>query len=91
MAAYMHPQAVLIDSSAGEQHWFLAGVRDQVQGQNIALIELPERPLDRLGWLTKLDSGSLAGKSCFSHAGRLLLTMCRMEQGHLRHHCAGPF
>ncbi|KAH8172906.1 glycosyltransferase 2 [Sarocladium implicatum] len=60
MGAYMHPQAVLVDSSAGEHSWFLAGVRDQLQSQKTALIELPEGSIARLEWLTKLDSGSLA-------------------------------
>jgi hypothetical protein len=57
----MHPQALLIDTTAAEEYWFLAGVRDQIRSQNIPLIELPERPNARLGWLADLDSASLAG------------------------------
>ncbi|KAK0390955.1 hypothetical protein NLU13_0458 [Sarocladium strictum] len=60
IAVYMHPQALFIDSTAAEASWFLAGVRDQLRSHNIALIELPDRPHLRMGWVAELDSASLA-------------------------------
>lgn len=57
--SYMHPQAILIDSTDAEEEYFLSGARDQIRGTNSALIELPDHPETRLSWLTKLDSASL--------------------------------
>ncbi|KAL6795297.1 hypothetical protein J3E68DRAFT_403892 [Trichoderma sp. SZMC 28012] len=57
---YMHPQAIIIDSSATEEHYFLSGIRDEVRGTGSTLIELPERPGNRFSWLSKLDASALA-------------------------------
>ena len=62
MNSYMHPQALLVDGTAAEEHWFLAGIRDQIKSLRTTLIEFPDRPSTRLGWVTKLDSAALAGK-----------------------------
>lgn len=62
IGTFVMPLAVLIDGTAAEEYWFLAGVRDQVRSLGMSLIELPERPSARLGWVTSLDSSSLAGK-----------------------------
>jgi hypothetical protein len=59
---YMHPQAIIVDSSAAEEQYFLGAVRDQVSSSQSALVELPERPRTSLAWITKLDSAALSGK-----------------------------
>ncbi|KAH6607520.1 glycosyltransferase 2 [Trichoderma cornu-damae] len=63
--AGMHPQAVIVDSSATEESYFLSGIRDEIRGTASTLIELPERSGSgkRLTWLSKLDASALAGKS----------------------------
>lgn len=58
---YMHPQAILVDSTGDEEEYFLRGMRDQVKTTKAALIELPAKPGSRLSWMTKLDSSALAG------------------------------
>ncbi|KAK5998559.1 hypothetical protein PT974_00940 [Cladobotryum mycophilum] len=56
---YMHPQAVIVDSSKVEEDYFLSGIRDQIKSTQAALIELPPRAGNRFSWLTKLDSSAL--------------------------------
>jgi hypothetical protein len=58
----MHPQATLVDASGLEEDYFTPGIRKQAQVSGIPVIELPEDAHSRLGWITKLDSSSLAGK-----------------------------
>ncbi|KAL7822983.1 hypothetical protein V8C26DRAFT_388251 [Trichoderma gracile] len=60
MSVYMHPQAIIIDSSSTEENYFLSGVRDEIRSIEAALIELPERPGKRFTWLSKLDASALA-------------------------------
>ncbi|KAM0261697.1 hypothetical protein ACHAQJ_002149 [Trichoderma viride] len=57
---YMHPQAIIIDSSTTEESYFLSGIRDEIRSTESALIELPERPGQRFSWLSKLDASALA-------------------------------
>ncbi len=58
----MHPQAIVIDASAAEEPYFQAGMRKHAKDKKTPLIELPRNGAKRLGWLTKLDSASLARK-----------------------------
>ncbi|KAK0715719.1 hypothetical protein B0H67DRAFT_248278 [Lasiosphaeris hirsuta] len=58
--SYMHPQAVIVDSSPVETRIFLEAMRVQVSSMNVPLIELPEDAPTQLAWITKLDSSSLA-------------------------------
>ena len=58
---YLHPQALLLDASGMEEDYFLAGMRSQAPVLGLPLIQLPEHAPSRLGWITKLDSSSLAG------------------------------
>ncbi|KAL2023399.1 hypothetical protein VTK56DRAFT_2756 [Thermocarpiscus australiensis] len=57
---YMHPQALLVDSSGVEEDYFLAAVRKQAPALGIPVIGLPDNAHSRLAWITKLDSSSLA-------------------------------
>ena len=58
---YMHPQAILVDSTDEDDEYFLPVARRQVRTGKSALIELPERPGQRLAWITKLDAAALSG------------------------------
>lgn len=60
ITSYMHPQAIVVDSSEAEEDYFLRAFRDQVRGTKSALIELPENPVPRLSWITKLDASALS-------------------------------
>lgn len=60
---YMHPQAVIVDSSSTEESYFLSGLRDKIRDTDATLIELPENTGQRFSWLSKLDSSALAGKA----------------------------
>ncbi|KAK0629821.1 hypothetical protein B0T17DRAFT_487064 [Bombardia bombarda] len=57
---YMHPQAVFADGSRTEDYFFLDALRSAAPPLQLSLIELPEGAPSRLGWMTKLDSASLA-------------------------------
>ncbi|KAF4342525.1 hypothetical protein FBEOM_3552 [Fusarium beomiforme] len=57
---FMHPQAIIVDSSHSEEEYFLQAIRDQVIGTKSALIELPGKPGTRLAWISKLDASALA-------------------------------
>ncbi|KAK3906891.1 hypothetical protein C8A05DRAFT_40343 [Staphylotrichum tortipilum] len=57
---YMHPQALVVDTSELEEDFFLAGIRKQAPVSGIPMIEIAEDTRSRLAWITKLDSSSLA-------------------------------
>lgn len=57
---YMHPQVIIIDSTEQEESWFKKGAKLQGDFMGTPVIELPDNAAKRLGWLTKLDSSSLA-------------------------------
>ncbi|KAL2131536.1 hypothetical protein VTI74DRAFT_4913 [Chaetomium olivicolor] len=57
---YMHPQAIVVDTSGVEEEYFLSAIKKQAGVSGIPLIELPENASSRLAWLAKLDSSSLA-------------------------------
>ncbi len=58
---FMHPQAVLIDGSMTEEGFFIEGTRREAEVLGITLIELPENAPRDLAWVSRLDSGGLAG------------------------------
>ncbi|PON29473.1 hypothetical protein TGAM01_v201722 [Trichoderma gamsii] len=57
---YMHPQAIIIDSSSTEESYFLSGIGDKIRDTEATLIELSEKTAQRFSWLSKLDSSALA-------------------------------
>lgn len=62
---YMHPQAIIIDSPANEEAWFLKGLRKkQAAITPMPIIELPAQGTEKLSWMAKLDSQSLKGMGC---------------------------
>ncbi|CAJ0549359.1 Ff.00g029720.m01.CDS01 [Fusarium sp. VM40] len=58
---FMHPQAIIVDSTHAEETYFLQAARDQIPSTKSALIELPDKPETRLAWISKLDSTALSG------------------------------
>ncbi|KAG5980877.1 hypothetical protein E4U55_003546 [Claviceps digitariae] len=58
--SYMHPQALIVDSTSAEDNYFLASVRAYIRSTSATLIELPDCPSKRLAWMSKLDSSALS-------------------------------
>ncbi|POS81412.1 hypothetical protein DHEL01_v200199 [Diaporthe helianthi] len=65
---YMHPQAIVVDSSGAEEPLLLQSIQNQANRMEIgqAVVELPGYAVDRLSWISKLDSQSLAHWNKFS-------------------------
>ncbi|KUI56891.1 hypothetical protein VP1G_04226 [Cytospora mali] len=59
---YMHPQAIIVDSSDAEEPLFLRSFRQEATKLMLTgtVIELPEHAEEHVSWITKLDSSSLA-------------------------------
>lgn len=57
---FMHPKAILIDPTH-EDEWFVEIAKEKAEQMNSVLIELPEKILRDLRWITRLDSGGLNG------------------------------
>lgn len=57
----MHPQAIIVDGSSTEEEYFLRAMRKKADDEGMPLVELPEFAPNKLAWVTKLDSASLAG------------------------------
>lgn len=57
---FVHPQATFVDSSEGEEVWFMKGLKERAAILGRTVIELPENAEQNLMWLTLLDSASLS-------------------------------
>lgn len=64
----MHPQAIIVDSSGAEDPLLLRSLHKQANKMEIgqAVVELPGHAVDRLSWISKLDSQSLSHWNKFS-------------------------
>lgn len=64
----MHPQAIIVDSSGVEDPLLLKSIQKQANKMEIgqAVIEVPGSAVDRLSWISKLDSQSLSHWNKFS-------------------------
>lgn len=60
---FIHPQAIIIDAPTREDSFFITAVRSKATEMGKALIEVPLDATENLMWMTRLDSGSLAGLS----------------------------
>ena len=60
---FIHPQVILIDNPSREDAFFVNALRRKVMDIGKSLIELPADATENLMWITRLDSGSLAGGS----------------------------
>ncbi|TLD21253.1 hypothetical protein PspLS_08983 [Pyricularia sp. CBS 133598] len=57
---YMNPQAIIVDNYAVEETYFMETMKSHVTTHETTLIEMPSHGLEKLSWMTKLDSASLA-------------------------------
>lgn len=59
---YMHPQAIIVDSSEAEEPLLLRSLQKQATKLQLghAIVELPGPTVDRLSWMSKLDATSLS-------------------------------
>ena len=58
---FIHPQVILIDNPGREDAFFVNALRSKVMDIGKSFIELPADATENLMWITRLDSGSLAG------------------------------
>ena len=59
----MHPQVYIVDQASNEEAFFTDIVRIKGHETQKPVIELPTDALQRMMWLTRLDYGSLQGRS----------------------------
>ena len=71
---FIHPQIIIIDDPSREDDFFVRAVRSKVMDLDKSLIELPKDATKTMMWMTRLDSGSLAGL-CHSCSSKTLLTV----------------
>ena len=60
---FVLPQAILIDSAETEDKFFVNSIKSKATELGTSMIELPSAAMENMMWITRLDSGSLAGKS----------------------------
>lgn len=66
MHTFIHPQIIIIDDASREDAFFVSAIRSKAMDIGRGVIELPPNAMETMMWLTRLDSGSLAGISCKS-------------------------
>ena len=59
--SFMHPQVIVIDDPTREDQFFVKALRSKAMELGRGIIELPSDAVESMMWLTRLDSGSLAG------------------------------
>lgn len=69
---YIDPQVIITDHASREDGFFIKAVRAKALEIGKSLIELPLDATENLMWLTRLDSGSLAGKIACSSSSDFL-------------------
>lgn len=72
---FVHPQVIITDHESREDAFFTKAVRTKAVGIGKSVIELPLAAAENLMWITRLDSGSLAGEGNFQksvYASQLL-------------------
>ena len=62
--SFMHPQVYIVDER--EEAFFMKQIRAKGVETGKSIVELPFDAASRLMWITRLDSGSLRGKSAMS-------------------------
>lgn len=59
---FIHPQVIITDHKSREDAFFTKAVQAKALGIGKSVIELPLAAAENLMWITRLDSGSLAGE-----------------------------
>ncbi|ELQ34320.1 hypothetical protein OOU_Y34scaffold00773g33 [Pyricularia oryzae Y34] len=57
---FMNPQVIIVDNYVAEETYFMETMKNHITTQETTLIEMPLNGLEKLSWMTKLDSASLA-------------------------------
>jgi len=60
---FVTPQALIVGDQGREDTFFINSVRSKALAMGKSLIELPSDAAENMMWITRLDSGSLAGKT----------------------------
>lgn len=81
---FVHPLTVIV-YPALEEEWFLKIAREKVKQLSPTLIELPEKHMNELRWITRLDSGSLTGSYHCMLQGKA--DICSMAPTYVRGDC----
>ena len=63
---FIHPQVIIIDNPGREDTFFVTTIRSKAMDIGTSIIELPSNAPENMMWITRLDSGSLAGLFCYS-------------------------
>ena len=71
---FIHPQVVIIDDPTREDSFFVEALRTKLVDLKKGLIELPKNAAETMMWMTRLDSGSLAGEISIQTSFGILLT-----------------
>lgn len=58
---FVHPQVIIIDNPSREDTFFITTIRSKSMDIGKSVIELPSDATENMMWITRLDSGSLAG------------------------------
>ena len=58
---FVHPQVIIIDNPSREDTFFITTIRSKSIDIGKSVIELPSDATENMMWITRLDSGSLAG------------------------------
>ena len=58
---FVHPQVIIIDNPSREDKFFVTTLRSKARYIGKSVIELPLDATETMMWITRLDSGSLAG------------------------------
>ena len=58
---FVHPQVIIIDNPSREDNFLVSTIRSKAMYMGKSIIELPSDATETMMWLTRLDSGSLAG------------------------------
>lgn len=62
MQTFVHPQVIITDHASREDTFFIKAVKAKAVAIDKSVIELPLDAAENFMWITRLDSGSLAGK-----------------------------
>ena len=62
LQTFVSPQVIITDHSSREDRFFMKSMRSKAVEIGRSILELPTDASENLMWLTRLDSGSLAGK-----------------------------
>lgn len=62
LQSHVRPQVIITDHASREDRFFIKSLRSKANELDKSIIELPVDASEKLMWLTRLDSGSLAGK-----------------------------